>query len=152
MEELAKILPAVFKQQVRRGEPLVVEILAPLWPRVAGKHIAQQCRPVAFEAGTLTLATACLSWATQLRHMAEEIRAQINRYLGGPVVRSVRVKHVMELDPLEAPAPQQELQQPLVKSEAPIAAEDDKLDPEIARIIGQSFAKYFARQGKKTVH
>ena len=75
MEEVGNILPAVFKRRLRLGGATVADILAPLWARVAGKAMAEQSRPVAFEAGTLTLETGCPSWAVELRRMAEEIRA-----------------------------------------------------------------------------
>ena len=55
MEEIGKTLPAVFKRHVRGSNPQLVEILAPLWSRVAGKGIAEHSRPVAFWSGTLTL-------------------------------------------------------------------------------------------------
>ena len=91
MEKIAKILPAVLKSQVRRTEPPLIEILAPLWPCVAGKAMSEHCRPVAFKQGTLTLTTECPTWKTQLQHMAEEIRAEVNSYLGRPVVKRLRV-------------------------------------------------------------
>ena len=52
MEEISKILPLIFRSQVRRSNPRVVEILAPLWSQVAGKPMARHSKPVAFEEGT----------------------------------------------------------------------------------------------------
>ena len=92
MEEVGKLLPALFRTQLRRDSAPLAEIIAPLWPRIAGKEIASQSRPTAFVAGTLTLSTACPSWAIQLRRMAEEIRATINCVFGCPVVKRVRVQ------------------------------------------------------------
>src|SRR5439155_13307595 len=57
VQEIGKVLPAIFKGHMRRANPPLVEVLAPLWPRVVGKSIAARSQPVAFEAGTLTLAT-----------------------------------------------------------------------------------------------
>ena len=37
VEEIGKLLPAIFKRQVRRNDPKMIEILAPLWTRVVGK-------------------------------------------------------------------------------------------------------------------
>ena len=91
MEKIAKILPVVLKGQVRRTEPPVIEIIAPLWPCVAGKAMSEHCRPVAFKQGTLTLTTECSTWRTQLQQMAEEIRAEVNSYLGRPVVKRLKV-------------------------------------------------------------
>jgi predicted nucleic acid-binding Zn ribbon protein len=91
MEEISKILPLIFKGQVRRRSPRVVEILAPLWPLVAGKPMARHSRPVAFEDGVLTLESDCTAWSAEMRRLSDEIRAQINRYLGAPAVRKLKV-------------------------------------------------------------
>ncbi len=91
MEEIGKILPAVLKKRIQQGGPGTLGLLAPFWPQVAGKPIAQHAQPVAFEAGTLTLTTDCPNWAAQLREMKEEIRAEINSFLGAPVVKKLRI-------------------------------------------------------------
>jgi predicted nucleic acid-binding Zn ribbon protein len=91
MEEIGKILPKVLRPQFSRLEPPVVEVLAPLWSRVAGKVLAKECWPVAFSAGTLTLCTKDPDWAEPLKQMAEEIRAHVNTFLGRPVVRHLRI-------------------------------------------------------------
>ena len=151
VEEIGKILPAIFRAQVRRTDPALIEILAPLWPRVVGKGIAQHTRPVAFAAGTLTLATACRTWAAQLRQMTEEVKAQINSFLGSPVVKKLRVQHVPQMDAAELPAPQPEPLPNLEVSNLPAPEGVNRLDPEISGILERSFAKYFARN-KKPVH
>jgi predicted nucleic acid-binding Zn ribbon protein len=69
MEEISKILPLIFKGQVRRSNPRVVEILAPLWPQVAGKPMARHSRPAAFEDGLLTLESDCMAWSAELRRI-----------------------------------------------------------------------------------
>jgi predicted nucleic acid-binding Zn ribbon protein len=94
MEEISKILPTLFKGQVRRNNPRVVEILAPLWPQVAGKPMARHSRPVAFEDGLLTLECDCLAWSAEMRCISDDIRARINRYLGAPAVRRLKVRYV----------------------------------------------------------
>ena len=93
MEEIGKILPLVFKRQVRSNDARVIQILAPLWPRVAGKPMAQHSKPVTFDNGILTLESDCSTWSAQLRAIAEEIRAGINDYLGQPVVRKLHVRY-----------------------------------------------------------
>ena len=97
MEEVGRILPTIFKRQMRRENAHVVEILGPLWIRVAGKEIAEHSRPIDFVAGTLTLGTSCPSWATQLRLMTEEIRAKINNFLGCAVVKKLQVRLALNL-------------------------------------------------------
>jgi hypothetical protein len=149
LEEIGKILPRMFKAQVRRADPALVEILTPLWPWVVGKGIAQHTRPVAFASGTLTLATACSTWAAQLRQMAEEIRTQINSFLGTPIVKKLRVHHVPAMSaPAVAPGPRGSGLDLKVLS-VPVPAGAPKLDPEISGIVERSFAKYFARSRSK---
>jgi hypothetical protein len=97
MEEIGKILPKVLRPQFSRLEPPVIEVLTPLWGQVAGKALAKQSRPTAFSAGTLTLATTDPEWTVPLRQMADEIRTHVNRFLGKPVVRQVRIECIHEL-------------------------------------------------------
>jgi hypothetical protein len=96
MEEIGKILSKVLRPQFSRLVPPVIEVLTPLWGQVAGKALAKACRPVAFSAGTLTLATADPDWAAPLKQMADDIRAHVNIFLGGPVVRHVRIECAYE--------------------------------------------------------
>ena len=97
MEEIGKILSKVLKPQFSRLEPPVIEVLTPLWSQVAGKALAKECRPVAFDAGVLTLSTADPDWATPLKQMADEIRAHVNKFLGGPVVKHLKIESVRGL-------------------------------------------------------
>jgi predicted nucleic acid-binding Zn ribbon protein len=105
MEEISRILPLIFRSQVRRDNPRVVEILAPLWPQVAGKPMARHSRPVAFEEGTLTLESDCTAWSAEMRRIADDIRAQINRYLGVPTVRKLKVRYVSQTMSAATPLP-----------------------------------------------
>ena len=152
MEQVGKILPVVFRKRGRLGEPTLVDVLAPLWARAVGKAIAQQSRPVAFETGTLTLVSGCPSWTAQLRLMAEEIRAEINSFLGTPVVKRLRVQHRPDLS--VEPPPSQSPKQP-VADEVEFRPSDfdfrGQLDPELVRIVERSFAKYFARKNAPKV-
>ncbi len=93
MEAIGKILPAVFKRRLHEREGNLIDILAPFWPRVAGKPIAQHSRPADFRVGTLTLWADSSAWATELCQLAEEIRAEINSFLGLPIVKRLRIEH-----------------------------------------------------------
>ncbi len=150
MEELGKILPAVFKRQLHRVEPPILELLVPLWPRVVGRAIARQCRPVSFTAGTLTVATSCPTWAVQLRQLSEEIREEINRFLGSTIVRKLRIRHDLTVDNSRVSA-SEELKSPnnQLDSGGPTGA--SRLEPEWAEVLRRSHSKYFARQ-KRKVH
>jgi len=165
MDELGKLLPRFLNKHVRGDQAPVLEVLAPLWPRVAGKAMAEQSRPVAFGNGTLTLAASSAPWATELRGLHDEIRIAVNRTLGRPLVKRVRVK----LSPgpssdarLEVPcaldlktetlqAKQASAMVPSPGEELDVIGGENKfglesaLDPEIREVLWRSFAKYFAR-------
>jgi hypothetical protein len=145
VDEIGKLLPALFKREVRRPQPHLLEIMVPLWPRVVGKAMAQHSRPISFEFGTLTLHTDCPTWGNQLRQMIEEIRAKVNGLLGQAMVKKLRIKTVPHLETIldaakERPATPREI------SSLEMAMICDSIaDPEIAAALASSYAKYFHR-------
>jgi len=165
MDELGKLLPRFLNKHVRGDQAPVLEVLTPLWTRVAGKAMAEQSRPVAFGNGTVTLAASSAAWATELRGLHDEIRSAINRTLGRPLVKRIRVKLAPALSsgagcdavatPSHAPPGNPALQVLRMPVERPtfIAAEkelglQEGLDPEIGEILLRSFAKYFGRANR----
>jgi hypothetical protein len=144
MEEVGKLLPRIFKRQMGRKDPRLVEILGPLWLRVAGSGIAENSRPIAFVAGTLTLETSCLSWAAQLRQMREEIRAEINNFLGCPVVKKIEVR--VALDSRGAKLEVSRINFPVTDArKSGRAGVVPRIDMKTARIPGRSKEKIPAR-------
>jgi hypothetical protein len=149
MEEIGKILPKVLKPQLSRLEPPVVEVLAPLWTRVAGKALARQCRPVAFSAGTLTLATDDADWAEPLQQMAEEIRAHVNNFLGKPVVKHLRILRVGKVDRSNRAEWRPENLPVSKPNRKDWPGKVSGLAPHMAQIIGRPYAKYLElKRGK----
>ena len=147
MDEIGKMLPQFLKRHVRGERAPVLEVLAPLWPRVAGKAMASQARPVAFAGGTLTLGTGNPSWAVELRALQEQIRSAVNGALGQPLVKQLRVR----LDPAigESAKPETAPRSPVsVEASGGVPAEAN-LDPEIGAVLARSFSKYFGRDGRK---
>jgi hypothetical protein len=145
VDEIGKLLPTLFRKQIRRAEPHLLEILLPLWPRIAGKTMAQHSQPTFFASGVLTLTTDCPTWGTQLRHMTEEIRAEINGFLGQPIVKKLRIKTVSQPGLFSPPRPLREFvpSAPLLVEQA---MDTDRIaDPEIATALASSYAKYFNR-------
>lgn len=146
MDEVAKILPSLFRKQMRRDEPYLLEILLPFWPRIAGKAIAQHCQPAYFSGGVLTLNADCATWGTQLRQMAEEFRARINGYLGQPVVKKLRIKTVAAASLFALPA----VAGKTISRLSPLAGKavdtSSIADPEVAATLANSYAKYFTRR------
>ncbi len=153
MDEVVKLIPAVFRRHVGHGQAPVVEILDPLWTCVAGKTIAAHCRPVSFAAGRLTVRTGSRAWATQLCALKEELRATINSFLGAPVVKSIIVRHspsaAEEKSAIATPPqafPREETVRP-VSAGNNLGEAGTKLPPQIAEVVSRSFARYFARPG-----
>jgi hypothetical protein len=151
MEEIGKILPKVLKPQLCRLEPPVVEVLAPLWTRVAGKALARQCRPVAFSAGTLTLATDDADWAEPLQQMAEEIRAHVNNFLGKPVVKHLRILRVGKVARSDRAQRRPENLPVSKPNRKDWPGKVSAVAPDMAQVIGRPYAKHFGRKrGKVT--
>ncbi|MGH9357518.1 MAG: DciA family protein [Terriglobia bacterium] len=151
MDELGKIWPHIFKDRGFVARAPVLLILTPLWPRVVGKTIARETRPVAFCDGTLTVAASSECWVIQLRNMSEQVRCQINGFLGGPVVKKLRLRRHASWDAQVSAGPAKE------KPRLPDAAATDrwaqsgvKLEGDLAGIVERSFVKYFSRNGKDT--
>lgn len=145
VEEIGKSLPVVFKRHLRRTEPQLAEILAPLWVRVAGKAIADHSRPVAFSSGALTLETTCATWAGQLQQMQAQIAEAVNAFLGAPVVKELRVRVVQNLPPVEENGRSTIFTPHSLETPIPELDSRAGLDPETTRILERSLAKYFAR-------
>ena len=149
MEEIGILLPKVLKPQLSRLEPPVIEVLAPLWTRVAGKALAKQCQPVAFSGGTLTLATNDADWAEPLQQLAEEIQAHVNNFLGKPVVKHLRILRVGKLDRRDRAQWRPE--------DLPVSKPNRKnwpgkvseVAPDMAQVIGRPYAKYLGRKRGK---
>lgn len=169
MDELGKLLPRFLNRHVRGENAPVLEVLASLWPSVAGRAMAEQSRPVAFGNGILTLAASSAPWVTELGGLHDEIRVAVNRTLGRPLVKRVRVRlgsvpgsgdghHPSGASGLDTGTPSAKQPVDLIgmygKPLASIAGENKLgfeagLDPEIREILLRSFAKYFGRTNER---
>jgi hypothetical protein len=97
--------------------------------------MAQHCLPIAFSAGSLTLASDCPSWNAQIRLLAEEIRAEINGFLGSPVVKKIRVQVVGQLPLNKLTSAQHEISRPRRSNPGNPSTGLASSDPEIARLM-----------------
>lgn len=59
------------------------------WPRIVGKHISANVKPVKIEFKKLYLYSVHPVWATQLSYMEEEIIKKINNYMGEYLVEKI---------------------------------------------------------------
>jgi hypothetical protein len=144
VDDIGKILPSLFKKEIRRDEPHLLEILQPLWPRITGKPMAQHSQPVSFAAGVLTVTTDCPTWNAQMRHMTEDIRCGINGFLGQSIVKKLRIKKVNQAGLFSAPGMNRESASPEFKVSNPPMDTTSITDPEIASALADSYAKYFS--------
>ncbi len=145
MDEVGKLLPALFKKQIRRAEPHLLEILGPLWPRIVGKAMALHSRPVLFDLGVLTLHADGTTWGNQLRFMTEEIRAKVNGFLGQAMVKKLRIKTVTQSDLFAVPGRAKEAIPPPLRLSDFRVDTNSIADPEVAAALAGSYAKYFNR-------
>ena len=145
VDEIGKILPSWFRKQIRRADPHLLEILLPMWPRIAGKTMALHSQPAFFASGVLTVTTDCATWGTQLRQMTEEIRAEINGFLGVPMVKKLRIKTVTEPSLFSLPRPSRPAAPPAPALGEQAVDTTAIADREIASALATSFAKYFNR-------
>jgi hypothetical protein len=153
LEEISRILPRVLGRSLPWPEEHLVEILQPLWPQAVGEAIARNTRPVSFWNGTLTIATPCPSWQSQLAQMEGPLCAQINNFFGGKKVRRVRVRLQPESSPRAAMAgPAFATAEKAAAGEGKAALfANARLNQEMAEILGISYRKYFARRQKDAV-
>jgi hypothetical protein len=144
VHEIGKLLPVLFKKQIRRAEPHLLEILVPLWPRIVGRTMAQHTRPAHFDLSTLTLHADCPTWGTQLRHMTDEIRTTVNGFLGQAIVKKLRIKTVTQPDLFSTSRRADRATLPSLPVDVAMVT-DAIVDPEIAATLASSYAKYFNR-------
>lgn len=61
------------------------------WRDVVGDQIADNCEPLGFDDGILTVKAKSTAWATQLAIMSGQIRHRINEEFGRDIVRELKV-------------------------------------------------------------
>lgn len=61
------------------------------WPDLVGPVNAEHSTPEHFSKGVLTVRTESTAWATQLRHLAPQLVAELNRRLGEGTVLRIQV-------------------------------------------------------------
>ena len=157
MEELGRIVPRALKRHLGRGNAPLLAAITAIWPRAAGRAIAEQARPAAFSAGTLTLHSCSESWAIQLQGLSSEICAAVNKALGQKLVDHIRVRLARNRDAtasaLSTTMPRPGLPPAALGCSETVSGIDTgslgALDPATRETLSRSFAKYFARGGER---
>ncbi|HET9647636.1 MAG TPA: DciA family protein [Microlunatus sp.] len=89
-----KLLGAALERLVEsKGWSTEVSVHALLgrWPALVGPELAEHSRPEAYRDGVVTVRTDSTAWASQLRLLAPNLVATLNRQLGDGTVTRVRV-------------------------------------------------------------
>ena len=73
------------------GERLGASRMAARWEEIVGPELAQRCEPLRLAGGTLVIRAATPTWATQLRYLTPQLKANAVQVLGPGAVREVRV-------------------------------------------------------------
>ena len=126
----------------------MLEFLKALWGSMVGQGIARQCRPMEFAAGTLTIVTSCPTWAIQFRQLNQEIRNNINKFLGGEHVKRLRVKVNPSFEPAKLPKADSALRN-LVRPQVKVTKGLPQEPSDAMGILKQSYEKYFSRNDRK---
>lgn len=153
MEELGALIPKAIQKHVPPGRKPVLEILVPLWSRAVGRFIGQSSRPAAFDQKRLTIEVWSPSWETQLRALAEPLRACINDFLGYPAVSQLLIRLRASAEPAGEKASVRVDKAGSARafpSDPSLAAilrakGGDDLPAELAEVVERSFVKYFSR-------
>jgi predicted nucleic acid-binding Zn ribbon protein len=73
------------------SEHMVFGKLRDEWATVVGLDVAARSTPVGLKAGVLSIRADGAAWATELTLLGRSIVEKVDSYLGGGVVREVRV-------------------------------------------------------------
>jgi len=61
------------------------------WPEIVGSELASHVAPLSCHQGELVLRADSTAWATQVRLLAEELKARIDSQLGTGIVKTITV-------------------------------------------------------------
>jgi predicted nucleic acid-binding Zn ribbon protein len=73
------------------SEHMVFGRLLEEWAKVVGPDVAARSAPVGLKGGILSIRADGAAWATELTLLGRSIVSKVDSYLGGGVVREVRV-------------------------------------------------------------
>jgi hypothetical protein len=149
LEGIAKFLPAAVRQQLFRSDPSLLELVKSVWGSMVGQGIAKQCRPIELASGTLTIVTSCPTWAVQFRQLNDEIRGNINKFLGGEHIKRLRVRVDPSFVPSKPPKGDPSLRA-MVRPQVKVTKGQPQEPGDPLGILQQSYQKYFSRSDRKT--
>ena len=114
-------------RKLRLEDPVAAGALWRRWPQIVGDDIARNAEPTSLKEGVLRIRTSSPTWATEMSYLANDIKERVNKALGKPLVRDVKI--------WTSPAPIRRAQRDAGHSPArhdPVAHEARAQDPETA--------------------
>lgn len=78
-------------KKLRLEDPVAAGALWRRWPEIVGDDIARNAEPTSLKDGVLRIRTTTPTWATEMSYLATDIKERINRAIGKPLVREVKV-------------------------------------------------------------
>lgn len=66
------------------------------WPEVVGERVAARARAVSFRDGTLLVEVDSATWMNELGYLKLRMVTELNRRLGGEIVREIRLQPASE--------------------------------------------------------
>lgn len=88
MEHASKTVWAALRRIAKPERPL--DLLVAVWPLMVGSRLAAHTRPVGWNGARLDVSVDDGPWQAQLERLSRPIRAKVNTWWGGNLVREVR--------------------------------------------------------------
>ena len=83
MERIAPALEKIVARSIRRAPTGDAPVLA--WPLACGSAVAARTTALSFDKGVLRVEVPDAGWRAELKHLAPQYLAVINRYSNSPV-------------------------------------------------------------------
>jgi predicted nucleic acid-binding Zn ribbon protein len=139
------------RELARSGSPDAVPLarITAAWPDAVGPAIARQAWPLRLARdGTLHVATSSAAWANELTLLAEDVLAQLGKYIGPDVPATLKcaVGPIPEPPPtLGAARPElDEVPDDVVSTASSVASAID--DPELRALVARAARASLAKQ------
>jgi predicted nucleic acid-binding Zn ribbon protein len=149
MQRAGKTVLTALRRAAGSEKPL--DLLAAVWPLVAGVRLAEQTRPISWEKGWLKISVWDTEWQQQLERMPHTLRDRINRWWGARVVEEisyVRGKKPREEGPRISPRKGKRAERPPAPP-VDIAELKESLerirDPEIRKLVAKVAQRYLSK-------
>ena len=78
-------------KNLRLEDPSASATIWRRWPEIVGADIASNAEPTSLKDGVLRIRTTSPTWATEMSYLATDMKERINRAVGKPVVRDIKV-------------------------------------------------------------